>query len=154
MGIGKRVLQLRLQSKMTQQEISALTGLAVSYLSRLENEKITPSIRTLNRIAGAFGVEVGRLLEGEPQGHDGESCPVSPSGHCLLSQLSVGRGRKPKAEAERYSPSQLEILRMCNLVFQTEDRQIVETLSTLLKSLLELAAKREEPAAHWRAGQT
>jgi transcriptional regulator with XRE-family HTH domain len=144
MSIGKKVLQLRLQSKMTQQEISEVTGLAVSYLSRLENERITPSIKTLTRIADAFGVPVTRLLEGEPRTRESEHCPVSPSGHCLLTQLSVGRGRRPKIEGESYSPFQLEILRMCNLLLQTQDREIVESLSTVLKSLVALAGSRQE----------
>jgi transcriptional regulator with XRE-family HTH domain len=148
MSIGKKVLQLRLQSKMTQQDISELTGLAVSYLSRLENERITPSIKTLSRIAEAFGVPVTRLLENEPERRGSEHCPVSPSGRCLLNQLSVGRGRRPKIEGESYSPFQLEILRMCNLLLQNQDREIVESLSTILKSLVALAGSREKAPVH------
>jgi len=148
MSIGKRVLQLRLQSKMTQQEISVLTGLAVSYLSRLENERITPSIRTLTRIANAFGVPVTHLLQAEPERHDGESCPVSPSGRCLLNQLAVGRGRRPKSRSDSYSPFQLEILRMCNVLLQSQDREVVDSLATLLRSMCSLVETREKVAVH------
>jgi transcriptional regulator with XRE-family HTH domain len=148
MSIGKKVLQLRLQSKMTQQEISELTGLAVSYLSRLENDRITPSIRTLTRIADAFGVPVTRLLQTEPEPRGGEHCPVSPSGRCLLNQLSVGKGRRPRAESESYSPYQLDILRMCNLLLQSDDREIIDSLSTVLKSLVNMAGSREKVPVH------
>ena len=148
MSIGKKVLQLRLQSKMTQQEISALTGLAVSYLSRLENERITPSIRTLTRISNAFGIPVTHLLQNEPEHHGGDHCPVSPSGRCLLNQLSVGRGRRPKSRGDSYSPFQLEILRMCNLLLQSQDREVVESLATLLRSMCTLVESREKVAVH------
>jgi len=148
MSIGKKVLQLRLQSKMTQQDISQLTGLAVSYLSRLENERITPSIRTLTKISEAFGVPVTKLLETEPQPRGGDHCPVSPSGRCILNQLSVGRGRRPRVEGESYSPYQLEILRMCNLLIQSQDREIIESLSTIMKSLVTLAGTKEKVPVH------
>jgi transcriptional regulator with XRE-family HTH domain len=144
MSIGKKVLQLRLQARMTQQEISALTGLAVSYLSRLENERITPSIRTLTRIADAFGVPVTHLLQSEPEEREGQNCPVSPSGHCLLTQLSGGRGRPSKRAGESYSPVQLEILRMCNRLLQSQDREIIESLTILLKSLISLAQTKDK----------
>ncbi|MGW8178327.1 MAG: helix-turn-helix domain-containing protein, partial [bacterium] len=48
-NVGKRILRLRLERKKTQREVSELTGLAVSYLSRLENGRITPSIPTLTK---------------------------------------------------------------------------------------------------------
>lgn len=148
MSIGKKVLQLRLQSRMTQQTISELTGLAVSYLSRLENDRITPSIKTLTRIASAFGMSVARLLQSEPVHRDGQQCPVSPSGRCLLSQLSVGKGRPPHDEKESYSPRQLEILRMCNLLLQSDDREIVDSLTMVLKSLVAMAGSRDKVPVH------
>jgi transcriptional regulator with XRE-family HTH domain len=143
MTVGKKILKLRLQSKRSQREISIASGLAVSYLSRLENDRIIPSIRTLNRIAHALGVPLTALFDRDTGTERvREGCPVSPSGHCLLDQMFAGRGRKPKTQTETYSPQQLEILRLCNFLLQTEDKEIFSTLSVVMKSLLALSSSK------------
>jgi transcriptional regulator with XRE-family HTH domain len=143
MSVGKKILKLRLQAKRSQREISNVSGLAVSYLSRLENDRITPSIRTLRKIAQALEVPLTSLIDREPAGEvQGERCPVTPSGRCILNQMFAGRGRKPKSQSETYSPQQLDILRLCNLLLQTEDKEIFTTLSVVLKSLLAVTESR------------
>ncbi len=144
MSVGKKILKLRLQAKRSQREISNVSGLAVSYLSRLENDRITPSIRTLRKIAQALEVSLTALIDREPTGEvQGERCPVTPSGRCILNQMFAGRGRKPKSQSETYSPQQLDILRLCNLLLQTEDKEIFTTLSVVLKSLLAVTESRK-----------
>ncbi len=66
-----------------------------------------------------------------------DRCPVSLSGGCILDQLFVGLGRKPETNLESYSPQQLEILRACNFLLHTGDKEIVKMLSLLMKSLTE-----------------
>jgi transcriptional regulator with XRE-family HTH domain len=139
MSFGKQILRLRIQSKTTQQEISELTGLAVSYLSRLENNHVTPSIRTLSKISRALKVPVSAFFDSEPVLEASDRCPVSTSGECILDQMLVARGRKPDGHREGYSPHQLEILRQCNFLLHTGDREIVTSLSTMIKSLLALS---------------
>ena len=56
MSIGHRIRELRLGSQMTQRELAAASGLAVAYLSRIENSKVTPGITTLNKIARALSI--------------------------------------------------------------------------------------------------
>jgi transcriptional regulator with XRE-family HTH domain len=147
MTVGKKILKLRLQSKRSQREISMASGLAVSYLSRLENDRIIPSIRTLTRIAQALGVPLTALFDRDTGTEPArEGCPVSPSGHCLLDQMFAGRGRKPKSQNETYSPQQLEILRLCNFLLQTDDREVFTTLSVVMKSLLALSASKRPVA--------
>ncbi|HXK58645.1 MAG TPA: helix-turn-helix transcriptional regulator [Acidobacteriota bacterium] len=144
MNVGKKILKLRLQSKMSQREISNISGLAVSYLSRLENDRITPSIKTLRKISGALGVPLTALLDREPgcEAH-GEKCPVTPNGRCIMNQLFAGRGRKPKSQTETYSPQQLELLRLCNTLLQLDDREISNALAIVMKSLLALSENKE-----------
>lgn len=67
MSVGKRILRLRLERQLTQRDISEETGLAVSYLSRLENGRITPTIPTLTKIALALGVDVTAFSERKPR---------------------------------------------------------------------------------------
>ena len=45
----------RKESGMTQQELSARTGIAQSDISKLENGNANPSLRTLKRLAAAMG---------------------------------------------------------------------------------------------------
>ncbi len=135
MTLGKKILELRLRSKKTQQQVSQSTGLAVSYLSRLENDRINPSVRTVSKVAEALHVPLTSFFEDKPILEAKDRCPVSLSGLCILDQLFVGRGRKPDTDLETYSPQQLEILRACNDLLHTGDKQIVKMLSVLMKSL-------------------
>jgi transcriptional regulator with XRE-family HTH domain len=135
MSLGSKVQQLRLKSGRTQREVSKVTGLAVSYLSRLENDRVVPSVRTLTKISTAFRVPVTAFFHPEPVLEPGDRCPVSLSGRCILDQVFLGRGRKPKMSAESYSREQLEILRLCNFLVHTGNKDVMTTLSTVLKSL-------------------
>ncbi len=139
MTLGKKILELRLKSKRTQQQVSELTGLAVSYLSRLENDRMSPSIRTLTKISEALHVPLTSFFDDKPILGAKDRCPVSLSGRCILDQLFVGQGRKPKTNLESYSPQQLEILRACNFLLHKKDKEIVTMLSTFVKSLTKIS---------------
>lgn len=142
MSVGRKIAQLRLKVGKTQQEISSHTGLAVSYLSRLENNRINPSVRTLGKLATALGVPISAFFDGETILEPGDSCPVSLSGRCILDQSFVSQGRKPKNHLESYSSEQLELLRLCNFLLHTGDPEVLNALSTMMKSLLALAASQ------------
>jgi len=144
MSVGRRILQLRLKSKKSQREVGNETGLAISYLSRLVNGHVNPSVGTLAKISAAFGVSLSSFFDGESVLEAGDRCPVSPSGRCILDQPFVNRGRKPKSGLECYSPQQLKILRMCSLLLQTGQPHIVRSLSTLIESLLALASSSSD----------
>ncbi len=143
MSVGEKILQLRMQSKMTQRELAESTGLAVSYLSRLENDHIAPTVRTLRKIGAALKLPLAMFFESGEAGEPEDRCPVSLSGRCILDQLFAGRGKKPGANIETYSPQQLEALRLCNLVLHTRDKELVRALVTILKSLLALSEKTD-----------
>jgi len=140
MSVGRKIQQLRLGSKKTQREVADRTGLAISYLSRLENGHVNPSVGTLAKISEAFGVPLTSFFDGESVLEAGDRCPVSPSGRGILDQPFVNRGRKPESGLECYSPEQLKALRMCSLLLQTGRPQLVRSLNTLIESLLALAA--------------
>ena len=142
MSVGKRILRLRLEANKTQREISEETGLAVSYLSRLENGRITPTIPTLTKIAKALGVNVTAFFGQEPALESGDRCPVSTSGRCVLDQLLVGRGRKPDTKWEGYTPHQLELLRLCDYLIHTGDKEIMNSLFTVLEALLDYSGSK------------
>jgi transcriptional regulator with XRE-family HTH domain len=140
MSVGRKIQQLRLKSEKSQREVAETTGLAISYLSRLENGHLNPSVGTLAKISKAFEVPLSSFFDSEPALEAEDRCPVSPSGICILDQPFVNRGRKPRNELECYSPQQLKILRMCSLLLQTERPRIVRSLHVLIESLFALAA--------------
>ncbi len=63
MEVGKRIRKLRLQQKLTLQDIADTCGFTRSLLSKIENGKIAPSLGTLSKIAEALGVKSASLIE-------------------------------------------------------------------------------------------
>ncbi|RMG44604.1 MAG: XRE family transcriptional regulator [Acidobacteria bacterium] len=144
-SLGKKLLRLRLEAGLTQQEVASAAGISVSYLSRLENDRAAPSLRTLARLSSALGLDVAHLFEAGPGEDRPERCPVSLSGRCILEQLVAGRGRRPEGNDEHYSTEQLELLRATNFLLHSDDHQVVSALKVLLRSLLRLASTEQAP---------
>ena len=145
MSLGKAILRIRRRADMTQKDVSDVSGLAVSYLSRIENDRVVPSIRTLNRISDGLGIPLHQFFAVEKPLDPGDRCPVSLSGRCILDHAHLGRGRKPLPDAELYSPRQLEILRQCNYLLQARDKEILTTLEVVLESLVNRNTKSQTP---------
>ncbi len=136
MSIGRRLAELRHQRGQTQRTISSATGLAVSYLSRLENGRIIPSIGTLSKIASALGVPITAFFQTEETPSSPPSCPVSLSGRCVL-EVSGASPRSGKGKGgERYTDEQLELLRMWNYLLHCGDQRILSALTVMLDSLM------------------
>lgn len=149
-GVGKKVRELRLKAKLTQKEIAERSGLTVSYLSRLENERITPSVRTLKKIGEALEVPVSLLFDGNAEQRPSESCPVSLSGQCILEHRYVGRHVEQLFEEESYDAEQLAVLQECNDLVQHGDAEVLTALERVVRSLILLQHTRDR-AAHARA---
>jgi transcriptional regulator with XRE-family HTH domain len=62
MDIGPRLRQLREQKGLSQFDIEEATGLQRTYVSRVENSRIVPSLETLHRFASALDMPVHRLF--------------------------------------------------------------------------------------------
>lgn len=65
--ICENIKKVRVQKKLTLEQLAALTGLTKGYLSKVERSDKAPPYSTLNKIAGALDIEVTRLLEKESQ---------------------------------------------------------------------------------------
>src|SRR5918995_373725 len=63
-GVGRRIREARLAREMTQEDVSAASGVSVAHLSRLESGARQPSVVTLLNVAAGLGVPISRLLEG------------------------------------------------------------------------------------------
>ena len=61
--IVRKIRKLRLQNRLTLQEVAEQTGFTKSYLSMVESGKKSPPIATLSKIAKALGVDVAAFFE-------------------------------------------------------------------------------------------
>jgi len=63
LDVGARIRAFRKRNKLSLNELSKLTGIAASNLSSIELNKSSPTLATLLRIAEAFDMSVGALLD-------------------------------------------------------------------------------------------
>lgn len=61
MSVGSRVRTLRTDAGRSQRDVAETAGVAIAYLSRVENGRVIPTLRTLGRLGKALGVDVTRF---------------------------------------------------------------------------------------------
>ena len=62
--IGDRIRARRKELHLSLRELGERTDLTAGFLSQVENEKVTPSLNSLQRIAASLDVPMFRLLDG------------------------------------------------------------------------------------------
>jgi len=60
---GRRIRQIRYESRKTQEEFAELIGISVDFLSLIERGRNAPSFRKLERISRALGKPVWYLFK-------------------------------------------------------------------------------------------
>lgn len=68
--IGAQLVRLRKERGWSQSELARLAGIPRSYVSRMENDHLTPGPRIAARLAAAVGVAMVDLFSSEPHGND------------------------------------------------------------------------------------
>lgn len=66
--VGERLRQMRRKNGMTAQEVARRAGVSAAYLSRLENDKISPTVTTLSRLTQAMNESVAQLFASQASG--------------------------------------------------------------------------------------
>jgi len=153
MSIGTRIIQLRNQKGLTQQELSDRTGLAASYLSRIENRHLEPRPHTLNKIALALGVPITEIFQERSAQLGTLQCVITSTGNCIMNLLHSSRGKHPRPTVESYDPRQLQMLRMANYLIQTADKRLLDSLDVLLSALLNVHQSKSSAAGEGSSGQ-
>lgn len=136
MSIGTKIIQIRNQKNLTQRQVSERSGIATSYLSRVENRRLEPGPKTLHRIAGALGVPISQLFEEGSAASQSSQCVITLSGNCIMDMMRSERGKAPQGTSESYTPHQLQLLRIANYLIQSGDNRVLDALDLLLNSLL------------------
>lgn len=62
MLIGRRLHDLREQKKLSQADVERLSGLRRTYISRVENGHVLPSVETLRKLAVVLGVPLYQVF--------------------------------------------------------------------------------------------
>ncbi len=57
-SLGNKLKQFRLAKQMTLQQVADAAGCTAAYVSQIENDKTSPSIASLKKIAAAVGVRI------------------------------------------------------------------------------------------------
>jgi len=65
-GLGNRVKELRQKRGWTLDELSAACGVSRSMLSQIERNGVNPTVAVALRIAQAFGIALGTLVDAPP----------------------------------------------------------------------------------------
>jgi transcriptional regulator with XRE-family HTH domain len=64
-SLGGRVRNLRKERGLSQRELASLAGLSPNAISLIERDEISPSVATLQRLAGALGIKIGYFFESD-----------------------------------------------------------------------------------------
>lgn len=79
--ITKRLKEIRLNKKLTLENLAKITGFTKGYLSQIENASQPPPIYTLSRISNALGVDVTELFNKTPVGEPYQEITISRRNH-------------------------------------------------------------------------
>ena len=61
--VGNRIRQLRQAKDLSAKDLASRAGLTASYISRIENAKVSPTVATLGRVVQAMGETFASLFE-------------------------------------------------------------------------------------------
>src|SRR5208283_2796762 len=136
MSIGTRVMQIRNQKGVSQRELSERSGIAGSYLSRIENRHLEPRPKTLRKIANALEVPLGEFFQDHAESLAGVQCAVTPSGKCVMELIRAGQGKPAKPGIERYTARHLHLIRLAGYLIQSGDRRLLDALEVVLGAML------------------
>jgi DNA-binding XRE family transcriptional regulator len=136
MSIGTRIMQIRNQKGLSQRELSQRSGIAGSYLSRIENRHLEPRPKTLRKIAEALGVPLAEFFQDHDQNFAGNQCLITASGRCVMDMIRPSHGKPAQPGAETFTPRHLQLLRLAAYLIQCGDTRLLDALEVVLGALL------------------
>lgn len=134
--LGRRIAARRHQRGLSQTVLAKRVGIDPSYLSRIENGKVHPTIRTGVKIANALRMSLDELVGPSPPDRLNQSCPVSGSGQCLLDLIDTGSSSSQTVMAERYTPRQVRLLRRFAGLLLESRPEIVRAMEILVGEIV------------------
>lgn len=103
--VGRRLAAARLARGLAQNEVARRAKIAPSYLSRIENSKVHPTIGMTMQILGALGASPDEVLGSAASRASRGPCPVTSQGHCLLDLI------RPVKQEGAFTPREVRLIR-------------------------------------------
>ncbi len=142
--LGLRVAAHRSQLGLSQTVIARRAGLAASYLSRIENGKIFPTVPTAQKIATALRIPLSELLAASPPEKKKKGCPVTAKGVCLIDLIDPKWGFSSRSRAERYTPRQIRLMRQFTALVRKGSPEQIKSFEVLVGDLLEPGKRKRK----------
>ena len=112
---GAKLKALRRERRLTLQDVAARTGLPVSTISKVENDKMTLNYDKVQALSTALGIQAGLLFKQEPPPPQEEACG-------RRSIAKVGEGRQVETHLTSYLYLASELLNKKFIPLITEVR--------------------------------
>jgi transcriptional regulator with XRE-family HTH domain len=111
---GENILLWRLHRSLSQKQLAILTNIPRPNVSDIEKGKQDVTLGTIRSLAQALDVSPGRLVNGEPPGHDRWKGDLSREAMERIAR-SVVQGSPPKDPQEHHIYSLLKEILQCGL---------------------------------------
>ena len=134
--LGERINASRLQRKLSQVALARRAGIDPSYLSRIENGRVHPTVAMALRIASALRMSLDDLTGPSPPERKSRPCPVSPSGHCMMDLIDVNAELKG-GDLTGFSPRQVRLVRRFTALVHRGSPNLLRALEVLVAEILE-----------------
>src|SRR5512140_3787857 len=98
-SVGPKLRSLRHERALSQRDLAGKAGLSPNAISLIERDEISPSVATLQRLAGALGVKMGYFFSEEEATrilfvHAGQGPAISTHGVTIGSLGSRLKGQQ------------------------------------------------------------
>jgi len=143
--VGHRLAAARLRRKLSQATVARRAGIDASYLSRIENGKVQPTLHTIVRVVRGLRGSIDEVVSPDPvelQSHG--ACPISQDGLCLLELIRPETGQVARQSAEHYTARDIRLLRRVAAWLRSAGPERVHAMELLIEDLSR--ALPEEPA--------
>jgi transcriptional regulator with XRE-family HTH domain len=134
--LGQRIAAHRSELGISQTTVAERAGLAPSYLSRIENGKIYPTIATAQKIATALRVPLSEFLEPTPPQRKHQGCPVTAKGICLIDLIDPRWEFVSEGRGERYTARQIRLMRRFTALVRKGSPELQKSLEVIVGGLL------------------
>ena len=110
--VGSRLIAARMRRGLSQGTVARRSGIAPSYLSRIETGKVQPTLRTALKILRALDAEPEEIMG--PRTHVDRrihGCPLTDEGHCLLDLMRHETEEERLKPGKFYTPREVRLIR-------------------------------------------
>ncbi len=96
MKLNEKIKQLRNSASLTQPELAQAAGIEQSYLSKLENDKGSPSFEVISKLAAALSIDAMSLIESLDESYIKESLAHIPEIAAKATEIRITKQQKEK----------------------------------------------------------